>query len=321
VHAKKLSWLKEDPAILFDTAVIKGGTGVRGGIIEHWLRSQYTPGLTSQTGQIYDNGYLSVDESFAPIAQGRTWMDQNEEYEASRLRSTPERLEQNYRMATLRMLQMRRNVVWTERDSFVNPMLVNWMSLELGKTVNTTPDAWVALTRTWSRFGNQDREVKNLERWLYQRDMSGVTTTPTLRQDHGFNATGNNLLDSSKWYVDLARVGEAIGIAMDDRFLSGGPKKVAIKVTFFDSASDPWSLEYLKPDGSIGNRRVQGAGTGTVRTATFFLDDFVAGKSGMDFDFWLRSANGNTPFMFVRVIKLGAVTNIAPLPPENVVVE
>ena len=179
VYSKKLAWLDERP-VLFDAAVTQGGMGVRGGIIENWLRWQYTAGETSKTGQIYDNGYLSVDESFPPISGGRTWMDQNEEY-VTKIFTSQDRLQQNYRMSTLRMLQMRRNIVWTETGSFVNPAILNWMSLELGKNVSTAPDAWVALMSTWTRW-NGDKEVKNFERWLYQRDINGVATQANIAQ-------------------------------------------------------------------------------------------------------------------------------------------
>ena len=144
---------------------------------------------------------------------------------------------------------------------------------------------------------------------------------PILRRDHSFNATGNDLLDSSKWYVDLARSGDAIGIAVDDKFLSGGPHAVAIKVTYLDSELGQWTLEYSRSDGTIGNRQVQGGATNVVRTATFFLDDFMAGKKGMDFDFWLRSTSGGTPFMFVRAIKIDPATETpAPLPPGDLII-
>ncbi len=318
-YSKKLAWLTEE-SNLFNSAVTKGGTGMRGGIIENWMRGQYTPGEANKTGQIYENGYLIVDESFPPIAQGRAWMDENEEY-TTKIFTSPERLQQNYRMSTLRTLQMRRSIVWTEKDSVVNPPLLNWMSLELGKNASTAPDAWVTLMSTWTRSGG-DKEVKNLERWLYQRDINGVSTKSTLRQDHSFNASGNDQLESSKWYVDLARSGNAIGIAVDDRFLNGGPNEVAIKVTFFDSDTAQWTLDYSRPDGTTGTRKVQGSATGVVRTATFFLKDFVAARNGMDFDFWLRSASGNTPFMFVRLVKLQvAAADAAPRPPESIVVE
>jgi hypothetical protein len=318
-NARKLAWLKEDPTVLFDAAVKKGGAGMRGGIIENWVRNQYTPGDPNQTGQIYDDGYLLVDEGFAPIAQGRAWIDENEVYD--RRFSSQELIQQNYRMATLRSLQMRRSIMWTEKNSVINPSILNWMSLGLGKNSRNAPDAWVALMRTWT-LSEGEKEVKNLERWLYQRDRNGVMTSPAVRKDHGFNASGNDLLNRSKWNVDLARTGRDIGIAVDDRFLSGGPHDVAIKVTFLDSSREQWSLEYAKADGTVGSRKVQGGGTDMVRTATFFIGDFEASKSGMDFDFWLRSAGGTTPFMFVRLVKLEqAVANSGPRPPDNIAVE
>lgn len=304
-HAKKLAWLKENPSTLFDAAVNSGGTGIRGGAIEKWLRSQYTPGTTNETGQkLSPGGYMSVDESFPPIRDNRHFADQNEAYRTGS--SSPQSTwPQNYRMANLRMLQMRRNIAWTERNSTINPKMLNWMSLELGQTVRTSPDAWVALIRTWARSGSQDQEINNIERWAYQRDTNGANTTPTLKQNHGFNASGNNLLSSNLWYVDLARKAPKIGIALDDKFLSGGPHAVAVKVTYFDSASEQWSLVYNKGNGGRGIKTINGNSTNKVRTATFFINDFAAPNSGFDFDFSLESSGGNTPFMFVRVIKLG----------------
>jgi hypothetical protein len=216
---------------------------------------------------------------------------------------------------------MRRSTVWTETDSVINPKLLNWASLELGQTSGTAPDAWVALISTWTRWQG-DLEVKNFERWLYQRDSAGYYTKPALRQDHSYNASGNDMLDSSKWYVDLARTGNAIGLAIDDRFLGDGPNEVAIKVTYFDADKNPWTLEYSKPDGSTGSRRVQGEGSGKVRTATFFLSDLMATRKGTDFDFRLKSDSGTTPFMFVRLVRLnGSSVPTAPKPPDSLSVE
>lgn len=303
-NARKLAWLKEDPVRLFNAAVVKGGTGVRGGSVEKWLRSAFTPGTSSLTGlDIDSDGYLSVDERFPPIAQNRHFADQNEAYRSGA--SVPrEKWPQNFRLANLRMLQMRRNIAWTDSNSEISPRMVNWLSLELGQNAGGAPDAWVALMGTWTRTGSENRRVRNLERWVYQRDINGVSTQEVLRNDHGFNAAGNDLLPSSYWNVDLARKGNEIGFAVDDKFLSGGPHDVAVKVTFFDSATETWSLEYKKGGGGTGTRSVTGRGTGKVRTATFFLNDFAAPVSGYNFDFALKSSQGQTPFMFVRVIKL-----------------
>jgi hypothetical protein len=327
-NVKKLAWMKEDPYVLFNAAVNRMGMGIRGGAIEMWLRHHYTPGNASETGQRLDaNGYLSVNESFAPIAEGRTFLDENEAYREGS-GSPQHKWRQNYRLANLRMLQMRRNIAWTERDSKLNPRMLNWMSLGLGQKVKTAPDAWVLLMRTWSRHAGEDREINNLERWLYQHDINGVKTTPRLKTDHGFNAANNNLLPKSLWNIDMARSGPKIGIGVDDAFLSGGPHSVAVKVTYFDNSAERWSLVYEKSGGGSGSVGVTGSNSGQVKTATFFIKDFAARKSNANFDFSLESPGGKTPFMFVRVIKLGAGSNDArtnvtarPLPPTDVQVQ
>jgi hypothetical protein len=303
-NAKKLAWLKEDPNRLFDAAVIEAGTGIRGGAIEKWLRNQYTPGNVRETGQVLDaNGYLTVDENFWPISQGRHFQDQNEAYRSSS-EAPPSTWPSNYRMANLRMLQMRRNIAWLESNSTLNPQMLNWMSLELGQSVRSAPDAWVVMMRTWARTSGEDREINNMARWLHQRDINGVSTIPTLNVKHGFNANANEQLPSNLWNADIARVGPSIGIAVNDQFLSGGPHSIAIKVTYLDSATETWSLVYKNSGGGFGVRTVKGNATGIVRTATFFLNDFAAPEKGFDFDFALESNNGITPFMFVRLVRL-----------------
>jgi len=209
----------------------------------------------------------------------------------------------------------------------MNPEMSKWMSLEAGHKANTSPDAWVCLMRTWTRSSNNgsgfaDREIKNFERWLYQRDVPGAMTTPVLPINHGRNMALVDALPSNLWYVNVARAGSVVGIAVDDRFLGASSARIAIKVTFLDSNTSEWSLEYVKSNGAQGIRTVTSTGTGVVRTATFFLDDFSAPATGKTLDFRLLSPNGDTPFMFVRVIKLDAgVGNPAPLPPQNVVIE
>lgn len=316
-HAKKLAWLNEQPYSLYEAAVIKGGMGIRSGIVEKWLRGVVTPGNSTLTGQTYADGYLGTDENYLPIAEQRHYADQNEEYVGFTYTSS-DKIPQNYRMATLRMLQMQRNIAWTERDSTVNPKMLNWFSLGLGKTVSTATDAWVALIQSWTLSGGE-KQIKNLERWLYQRDVPGATSTPVLRSSHGFNAAGASNLDPSLWYVDLARQGAEIRIAIDDRFLPKSPQPVAIKVTYFDNASSSWSVSYQNSAGSWQSHTVQGNSSGVVRTATFFVDDLVASASGLGADLILRSGSGSTPFMFVRVIKLLADGSV-PKAPAGLVV-
>ena len=327
-NAKKLMWTDDRgtwPA-LFDDAVTNGGTGARGGAVESWLWNQYTPGYKKYSQQTWSDGYLDADESGLILSQARGWHDQNEAYRGASDPTTPVK-QQNWRMASLRALQMRRSIIWVDDGYRMNPQMSKWMSLAAGHSVTTSPDAWVCLMRTWTRSTNNgttyaDREIKNLERWLYQRDVTGAMTTPVLPVNHGRNMSLVDALSSSLWYINVARTGSAVGIAVDDRFLGASSSRIAIKVTFLDSNTSPWSLEYVKSNGAQGIRTVMSTGTDVVRTATFILDDFSAPSKGKTLDFRLLSPNGNTPFMFVRVIKLdpGAEDSV-PLPPHGLSVE
>ena len=321
-NAKRLMWTDDRgtwPEI-FDAA-IAAGTGARGGAVESWLWNQYTPGYKKYSQQVWNDGYLDVDESGLILSQSRGWHDQNEAYRGASDPTTPIK-QQNWRMGSLRALQMRRSIIWVDDGYRMNPQMSKWMSLAAGHTATTSPDAWVCLMRTWTRSTNngtvyEDREIKNLERWLYQRDVPGAITTPALPVNHGRNLSLVDALKSTLWYVDVARVGSAVGIAVDDRFLDASSSRVAIKVTFLDSNTSEWSLQYMKSNGAQGIRTVTSTGTNVVRTATFFLDDFSAPAKGKTLDFKLLSPSGNTPFMFVRVIKLDVDSNQSkPLPPD-----
>jgi hypothetical protein len=309
-YAKRLMWTDDRGSWpdVWTVAVKDSGTGSRGGAIESWLWGQYTPGKTLYTLQTWNNGYLGVNESDPQLTGQRGWHDQNEAYRGASDPTTPV-VQQNWRMASLRTLQMRRNIIWVDDGYRMNPQMSKWMSLEAGHDVSSASDAWVSLMRTWTRSptndtGWIDREVKNFERWLYQRDVTGAQTTPVINKDHGRNMSLSDALSSSLWNIDLARQGSVVGIAVDDRFISDGANNVAIKVTYVDSIPNPWSLSYTKSNGAVGTRTIERSGSGAVKTATFFLNDFSAPATGTNFDFKLLSPTSDTPFMFVRVIKL-----------------
>lgn len=326
-NAGKLAWMKETPEDLFHEAVVVNGMGMRGGSIELWMRNQYTPGKSIQTGQILRNGYLEVDEDFGPIKDRRAWMDENETLtrditELSQY-NPPEHRQQNYRMANLRMLQMRRTTAWLEKNSTLNPKMLNWFSLQLGKTVVDTPDAWVCLMRTWAKPGSSPVEIKNLERWLEQRDQADAMSQPALTRNHGYNVSGNSTLDPTLWRVDLARQGRRIGFALDDRFAGNLPVPLAVKVTYLDSSTSKWSLRIRRKDGITHDLTQINTASNRVKTTTFMIDDFVASATADGFDLELVSENGDTPFMFVRVIKTtsGPGPDTAPAAPANLIVE
>ncbi|MBT3292470.1 MAG: hypothetical protein HN380_34520, partial [Victivallales bacterium] len=152
----------------------------------HYLLHAPNP-MLAQT--LDENGYLVVDESNPLIAENRASGDENEEYTRNHearfgpLDTFPHR----YRESMLRVLQMRRNFLWAEGGKWlVNPPLLHYVALELGKTVKTAPDAWCYLRESHvrNRANWKDKtplKVKNFERWLYQRDADGARTEPAER--------------------------------------------------------------------------------------------------------------------------------------------
>lgn len=321
------------------------GCGQRNSNTENWMIHFPKPEIgqtmvDANDNLIDDSGdpvdvYLQTDESNVFIRENRHFQDQNEQYQGSFAPAenfgTVDFFPLRYRQATLAMLHIRRNVFWADQGSHMNPQLLSWSSLELGRNARNAPDAWIQLMQTYRRAHGQTRRINNIGRWLYQRDINGVVTSTTARQNHSdplkpggeppFKPGGNKLPNDLN-YINLARTGKVIGIAVDDDFMSGGPHDVAIKVTYLDSGNKRWSLAYTKANGSTGTRSIQNDNTDGVRTATFFIPDFAAGAKGYDFDFTLESPEADTPFMFVRLIRMdaarGEFESAPPLPPADI---
>lgn len=364
IYSYKLGWAGEGRPQDENNRAISAGLGSRGGIIENWLRSEYTPRIndpdssdgltdigqrieqykTSSGASVSNNFYLTVDEKFPPIAENRHFGDQNEFYKKEELTNpdqdfkggkgqVPEKWQLTYRMATLRALQMRRNVLAIEtpdsfrngstnkingREGFINPELVKWASLQLGKRVdgiggiNTqAKEAFVALIRTYTRSYNGSSvtniTIHNMERWLIQREAWGETT-PTLNTDYGWNPSAvdnENVFPRSLWNIDLARLAKSsligIGLKLDDKFISG-PTSIAVKIVYLDNNTDTWTVEYKNSSGTTSSVSTTNTNSGLVKTRTVFLPNFSA-VSGATTDLWLKGST-KTPFMFVRVIKL-----------------
>ena len=299
----KLAWTGHRGELLVHAYRL--GMGQRNGYVEMYLL--HCDNL--ELGQRIDNdGYLVVDETCPPIRDGRAFGDENEEYNVRThvprfgpVETWPHR----WRESMLRALQMRRNFLWANDSQ--DPALLAYVSLELGRNVSNTPDAWCYLRQSSIRAKGRARPVKNFERWLYQRDAEGYRTVPAAKvaipaqqighhPDHKYDYTARR--------TDLALGNAAIGFALDDRFLVGGPHKVAIKVTYHDVGTGTWRLEYATPKGRA-TRSVQCSSAGRVRTVTFFLDDACFPARGMDFDFWIGAVGWDATIGFVRVIKLG----------------
>ena len=284
------------------------GMGQRNGYVERYLLYTHEPAL----GQSMDaDGYLAVDESLPPIAENRAFGDENEEYELrSEVHVTrfgpratwPHR----YREASLRALQMRRNYLWVPPRS-PDPALTAYVAAELGRQVQDAPDAWCYLRESYVHASNSWRgaavPVRNFERWLYQRDAPGWESRPAERVDyppptepfirHAYVAGRN--------YDFVARQGKRFGFAVDDRFLSGGAARVAVKITYCDD--EPWRLVYQTAAGPA-ERAVPCRGDGALRTATFFLTAAQFTGRNLDHDFEIHAQGEHATIRLVRIIRL-----------------
>lgn len=285
--------------------------GARDGFVEMYLYLTHDPDVR---GQFVDEaGYLSVNEDAFYIRHGDQLIfgDENEEYRPDRWADQPGRPGRfgpvesfNYRYFTsmLRLLQMRRNYLYAE-ELAINPELLWYVLHGLGRSYEDAPDAWCFLRETQRSGAGQDNRpgpLKNFERWLYQRDRSSHQTTPAVKIPHALKDWW--LQQPEHRYDHVARRGERIGFAVDDRFLSGRAR-VAIKVSYYDGYEGDWRLGYRRDGEVVFSQPVVATGSDAFRTATFFVDaEFEA--SGFDYDFEIVSP-AEVPISFVRIIKLG----------------
>ena len=279
------------------------GFGIRRGFVEHYM--YHTPDAVM--GQLLDaNNYMYVDESNSIIANNTYHGEENEEYQESWVdRFGPiDGYPYRYFSSNIRLLQMRTNAVLFNGFSLMPEMLA-WVGQELGRTREDTPDAWCFLRETYVRT-DVNANVKNFERWIYQRDTPGYETQAVIQIDKNYHSW---IYDPSKPYDYIARKGQKIGFAADDVvFPTDVEQSVAIKVSYIDNVVGTLKLVYYNNSGPQ-EKTINTTGGDLVRTATFFVDTkFDA--SGFDYDFELHSEAGKeVPVSFVRVIKLPPVVD------------
>jgi len=283
------------------------GMGQRNGFVEMYMMHCDNAML----GQSVDErGYLLCNEECPLIAENRASGDENEEYvpAAHVARFGPvEGWPHRYRESMLRVLQMRRSFIWAEGGrGLMDPPLLCYVALELGKSRLTAPDAWCYLRESVIGRGKRAKTVKNFERWLYQRDRTGGRTVATekvaVQKQIGHHPA--HQYDYTARRTDRASGQTAIGFALDDAFLAGGPRRVAVKITYRDRGNARWALAFGTGQDE-GQRVVQCGDTGKVRTATFFLSGVLLQGTGLEPDLFIRALDGDAVISLVRVIKLG----------------
>lgn len=274
------------------------GFGIRRGFVEHYM--YHTP--DDIIGQKLDaNNYMYVDENNPLIANNAYNGEENEEYgenwvEDGRFGNSLAAYPYRYFSSNIRLLQMRCNAVLFSEFALMPEMLA-WVGQELGRTRQDAPDIFCFLRETYIRNGVNDN-VKNFERWLYQRDTPGYETQAVIPVDKNYDSW---MYDASMPYDYIARKGKKIGFAADDVvFPTDVEHNVAIKVSFWDGVAGSLKLVYHNNSGPQ-EKTISASGTDAIKTATFFIKaKFDA--TGFNYDFELHS-DEEVPVSFVRVIK------------------
>ncbi|VGO20683.1 hypothetical protein [Pontiella sulfatireligans] len=277
----------------------KKGFGVRRGFVEMYL---YTLPDENIGQTIDENGYVVVDENSPVLRRNPFHGEVNEEYEEAwataergfRFGKTTDSFAYRYFCANLRLLQMRCSYVHN-KDTIV-PELLPFVALELGRTVEDTPDIWCFMRESYLRkYG----AAKNWERWLYQRDSDGFETEPAVQIEHPIKMW---MVEKNRSYDYIARSGKRIGLAIDDRWCGGKPVDVAIKITYFDIGKGK-----VQMSAGRQKRTIKLTGSGKLKTATYFLKNAVFSAKNMEYDIVFRGLEVEAVISFVRVIRVGEV--------------
>lgn len=277
------------------------GFGARRGFVEMYL--YHIPDKV--IGQTMDKqGYLFVDDSVELLKRRAFHGEENEEYEESwaskerdfRFGENTDSFTYRYFISNLRVLQMQCNHVLMNPFSIYPEQMV-WVGQSLGRTVEDSPDIWCALRESYVR---RVGPVKNLERWLYQRDSPGFETSPEVKIDHPVKMW---MVQPDHHFDYIARRGRQIGLSVDDRWAGGGPVDVALKATYFDKGNGTVDIGLKTSSGDV-TRQIKLTGSDKLKTATFVIKDAVFPAKKMDYDITFKATGDEAVLSFVRIIRL-----------------
>lgn len=297
----KLMWVGHDEKAYIEYAG-QLGMGSRNGFIEMYNSYVHMPqfGITINP----ETRYVEIDENNDFIRKDVAFGDENEEYDSELRFGWKESFAYRYYISSFRMLQMRRNYVMHAGNT-LTPELTWYVGMGLARKIEDTPDAFALLSEFYlssSANGGNAGPVKNIERWLYQRDLPGYETTPALQVP-----TAKDLwyADNTKPYDYTARKGKKMAFDIDDRLFPDGEQSMAIKISFYDGVAGSLKLVY-ENDLGIQEDSIVTTGTDQVKTATFFItarmDTALLDADSLEHDFELHS-EAEVPVFFVRVIK------------------
>ncbi len=301
---------------LFARDAVQLGMGIRNGITE--LANFHLNHAPAWGLSIAADGHVQVDEGQFSRWGQRTAAGENECFNACGYTTADP--EYAVRMANLKVLQMRANRLYVvPADSYMNayPQHWNWVRHELGKDVLDAPDAWVALRRAedtyWdpvngdsSHSWNDTPWVRNLERWLVQRN-----TAPDGQSRDGTGVRNQVLTPENGQAIEGRRTDHANGqdwlyFFLDDRFADDPGQSWQLLVTYVDNSLAQWQVQYHDGQQAQLTPALIQQNDGQLRTARFDLGSVPFANAlpgGAD----LRIYNGgaaDVEIPFVRLLRL-----------------
>ena len=287
------------------------GTGIRSGITELFnFHLNHTPAYGATIAQ---DGHILTDEDWPLLMGDRIIAAENECFNDCGYSTTDHWYA--VKMANLKALQLRVNYLYVvPSDSYMGefPEHWEWVRMSLGQKPQTAPDAWVAMrefqdiywvdedSHTWP----ERPWIHNFERWLVQRDLppNGQTQRGTdvrvdvLEPDNGISYEGRR--------TNQAQGQDRIYFFVDDRFMAGENDQSQIKVTYLDSGTGTWHLEFMTAQGLSQSESILNTNSGLLKTATFELENPLF-SNGMDqgADFTIVVLGSDIEVRFVRLIR------------------
>ncbi|KAB2963021.1 MAG: hypothetical protein F9K18_09075 [Thermoanaerobaculia bacterium] len=304
-------WGAQDDFLARDA--VAAGLGIRTGITE--VFNFHLSEIPAWGSTVAASGHVVTDESAGIFFRGRVRGTENECYDACGYSVPSNRLYYAIKMSNLKALQMRVSHLYVvPADSYLDafPGLWSWVRHSLGHSAYTSADAWVALREAEDTYWYDDDSrtwqgkpwVKNLERWLLQRDLAGHVSRRGTEALTGVVAAENGTAYEGR-RTHLANGQAALALFVDDRFLPRGRSfAVDLKVTFLDAGAGSFRVEYPVAGGTVLSDAVGFTGSGIWRTATLRLDAALwNGALAGGADLRLVATGSDLEARFVRLLK------------------
>ncbi len=301
---------------LFARDAVAAGMGIRNGIPEEFnFHLSQAPAYGST---VRPDGHLVVDETL-PVHNGRYVVGMENECFTDcgfHTGDVPYAVVQT----NLKSLQLRANWIYVKPAESYFATLAghwDWVRLSLGHTAADSADAWADLRDASDEYWRDNDEapfatraswpakpwVRNLERWLVQRDVPGGRAhRATVDVRRGVFVPENGT--AYEGLATSAAAGDtALYLDLDDRFTATTRGDVLVQVTFWDAAG-PFRVRtgagesgVVSPGGSKAWR------TASVRVPVAALAGGLAGRTDLAV---VATSRADVAVRFVRVVRLEA---------------